>query len=72
MTPFPNHLQVTKLKTFAHHPIRERERERERERARMASEGESAMKEPLDLVKLSLDERIYVMLRFASELWGKL
>ncbi|KAK9177194.1 hypothetical protein WN944_029213 [Citrus x changshan-huyou] len=29
----------------------------------MASEGESAVKEPLDLIKLNLDERIYVMLR---------
>ncbi|ESR44923.1 hypothetical protein CICLE_v10003306mg [Citrus x clementina] len=67
MTPFPNHLQVTKLKTFAQHPIRETERERERER-----EQEWPVKEPLDLVKLSLDERIYVMLRSDSELRGKL
>ncbi|KAK9208495.1 hypothetical protein WN944_000852 [Citrus x changshan-huyou] len=34
----------------------------------MASEEESAVKEPLDLIKLSLDERIYVMLRSDSEL----
>ncbi|THU62820.1 hypothetical protein C4D60_Mb01t09150 [Musa balbisiana] len=38
----------------------------------MASEEESAVKEPLDLVRLSLDERIYVKLRSDRELRGKL
>lgn len=38
----------------------------------MASEDESAVKEPLDLIRLSLDERIYVKLRSDRELRGKL
>ncbi|KAK4745172.1 hypothetical protein SAY87_011484 [Trapa incisa] len=38
----------------------------------MASEEESAVKEPLDLIRLSLDERIYVKLRHDRELRGKL
>ncbi|XP_043808783.1 sm-like protein LSM3B isoform X1 [Manihot esculenta] len=38
----------------------------------MASEEESAVKEPLDLIRLSLDERIYVKLRSERELRGKL
>nr|XP_028964731.1 sm-like protein LSM3B [Malus domestica] len=38
----------------------------------MASEEESAVKEPLDLIRLSLDERIYVKLRSDRELRGKL
>ncbi|KAH7416364.1 hypothetical protein KP509_14G087800 [Ceratopteris richardii] len=40
----------------------------------MASTGEedSAVKEPLDLIRLSLDERIYVKLRADRELRGKL
>lgn len=45
--------------------------QRERERG-MASEEESAVKEPLDLIRLSLDERIYVKLRHDRELRGKL
>ncbi|KAJ6681502.1 U6 SNRNA-ASSOCIATED SM-LIKE PROTEIN LSM3 [Salix koriyanagi] len=43
-----------------------------REKERMASEEESAVKEPLDLIRLSLDERIYVKLRSDRELRGKL
>lgn len=39
---------------------------------KMASEEESAVKEPLDLIRLSLDERIYVKLRSDRELRGKL
>ncbi|PNX83717.1 U6 snRNA-associated Sm-like protein LSm3, partial [Trifolium pratense] len=40
---------------------------------RMAgTEEESAVKEPLDLIRLSLDERIYVKLRSDRELRGKL
>eukprot|EP01018_Ginkgo_biloba_P023302 Gb_30400 [translate_table: standard] len=35
-------------------------------------EDESAVKEPLDLIRLSLDERIYVKLRSDRELRGKL
>ena len=38
----------------------------------MASEEEIAVKEPLDLIRLSLDERIYVKLRSDRELRGKL
>ncbi|RRT64676.1 hypothetical protein GW17_00028645 [Ensete ventricosum] len=38
----------------------------------MASEEESTVKEPLDLIRLSLDERIYVKLRSDRELRGKL
>ncbi|KAG4997066.1 hypothetical protein JHK84_028090 [Glycine max] len=38
----------------------------------MASEEESAVKEPLNLIWLSLDERIYVKLRSDRELRGKL
>ncbi|KAG6545710.1 hypothetical protein Mapa_012895 [Marchantia paleacea] len=38
----------------------------------MATEDESAVKEPLDLIRLSLDERIYVKLRSDRELRGKL
>jgi len=38
----------------------------------MATEEESAVKEPLDLIRLSLDERIYVKLRSDRELRGKL
>ncbi|XP_057495350.1 sm-like protein LSM3B isoform X1 [Actinidia eriantha] len=38
----------------------------------MGSEEESAVKEPLDLIRLSLDERIYVKLRSDRELRGKL
>ncbi|KAG5543837.1 hypothetical protein RHGRI_016557 [Rhododendron griersonianum] len=62
-----------------------REREREiRERRRrskkkkieegytMGSEEDSTVKEPLDLIRLSLDERIYVKLRSDRELRGKL
>ena len=37
-----------------------------------ATEEESAVKEPLDLIRLSLDERIYVKLRSDRELRGKL
>jgi small nuclear ribonucleoprotein (snRNP)-like protein len=35
-------------------------------------EDEAAVREPLDLIKLSLDERIYVKLRGERELRGKL
>ncbi|KAG9151726.1 hypothetical protein Leryth_002011 [Lithospermum erythrorhizon] len=38
----------------------------------MGSEEESLVKEPLDLIRLSLDERIYVKLRSDRELRGKL
>ncbi|KAL3323992.1 hypothetical protein AABB24_038260 [Solanum stoloniferum] len=38
----------------------------------MGSEEESTVKEPLDLIRLSLDERIYVKLRSDRELRGKL
>ncbi|KAI8551531.1 hypothetical protein RHMOL_Rhmol06G0194000 [Rhododendron molle] len=38
----------------------------------MGSEEDSAVKEPLDLIRLSLDERIYVKLRSDRELRGKL
>lgn len=36
------------------------------------TEGESAVKEPLNLIRLSLDERIYVKLRSDRELRGEL
>lgn len=43
------------------------------DKERMGStEEESAVKEPLDLIRLSLDERIYVKLRHDRELRGKL
>ncbi|KAK3426208.1 hypothetical protein EUGRSUZ_F02710 [Eucalyptus grandis] len=45
---------------------------KERRGEEMASEEESAVKEPLDLIRLSLDERIYVKLRSDRELRGKL
>ena len=38
----------------------------------MATEEESAVKGPLDLIRFSLDERIYVKLRSDRELRGKL
>ena len=38
----------------------------------MGSEEENAVKEPLDLIRLSLDERIYVKLRHDRELRGRL
>ncbi|XP_009628241.1 sm-like protein LSM3A isoform X1 [Nicotiana tomentosiformis] len=38
----------------------------------MGSEEESTVKEPLDLIRLSFDERIYVKLRSDRELRGKL
>lgn len=38
----------------------------------MASEEDSAVKEPLDLIRLSLNERIYVKLWSNRELHGKL
>jgi hypothetical protein len=38
----------------------------------MAAEEDMAVKEPLDLIRLSLDERIYVKLRSERELRGKL
>ena len=38
----------------------------------MATEEESAVKEPLDLIRLSLDECIYVKLRSDREFRGKL
>jgi hypothetical protein len=47
-------------------------KKKERKKERMASEEESAVKEPLDLIRLSLDERIYVKLRSDRELRGKL
>lgn len=45
---------------------------RRTKKQRMASEEDSAVKEPLDLIRLSLDERIYVKLRSDRELRGKL
>ena len=36
------------------------------------AEEDSTVKEPLDLIRLSLDERIYVKLRGDRELRGKL
>mmetsp|Transcript_26243 Transcript_26243/g.73652 ORF Transcript_26243/g.73652 Transcript_26243/m.73652 type:complete len:97 (-) Transcript_26243:179-469(-) len=38
----------------------------------MAETDESTVREPLDLVRLSLDERVYVKLRGDRELRGKL
>jgi len=38
----------------------------------MAAEEDMTVKEPLDLIRLSLDERIYVKLRSDRELRGKL
>lgn len=38
----------------------------------MASEEEATVREPLDLIRLSLDERIYVKLRGDRELRGRL
>jgi len=38
----------------------------------MASKGGSNVDEPLDLLRLSLDERIYVKMRGDRELRGKL
>jgi hypothetical protein len=40
--------------------------------AMASAEEEIAVKEPLDLIRLSLDERIYVKLRSDRELRGKL
>uniref|UniRef100_A0A453G015 LSM domain-containing protein n=1 Tax=Aegilops tauschii subsp. strangulata TaxID=200361 RepID=A0A453G015_AEGTS len=37
-----------------------------------SADEEIAVKEPLDLIRLSLDERIYVKLRSDRELRGKL
>jgi U6 snRNA-associated Sm-like protein LSm3 len=37
-----------------------------------AKEEEATVKEPLDLIRLSLDERVYVKLRGDRELRGKL
>lgn len=48
-----------RFQSFQHHP-------------KMATEEESTVKEPLDLIRLSLDERIYVKLRSDRELRGKL
>lgn len=36
------------------------------------AEEEATVKEPLDLIKLSLDERIYVKLRGEREIRGRL
>lgn len=63
--PFLNHFQVIKLKTYAQHPIQERE-------SKNGKWKESAMKEPFDLIRFSLDERIYVMLWSKNELHNKL
>lgn len=38
----------------------------------MAEEEVATVKEPLDLIRLSLDERIYVKLRGEREIRGKL
>ncbi|CAN8240233.1 unnamed protein product [Cochlearia groenlandica] len=38
----------------------------------MSGEEDATVKEPLDLIRLSLDERIYVKLRSDRELRGKL
>jgi hypothetical protein len=35
----------------------------------MAAEEDMAVKEPLDLIRLSLDERIYVKLRGKLHVW---
>jgi hypothetical protein len=37
-----------------------------------AAEEEATVKEPLDLIRLSLDERVYVKLRGDRELRGRL
>ena len=37
-----------------------------------ADDGETAIKEPLDLIRLSLDELVYVKMRGYRELRGKL
>lgn len=37
-----------------------------------AAEEDNTVKEPLDLIRLSIDERIYVKLRGERELRGKL
>lgn len=37
-----------------------------------AAEEDTTVKEPLDLIRLSLDERVYVKLRGDRELRGKL
>lgn len=42
------------------------------EEAVMPDEMEATVREPLDLVKLSLDERVYVKLKGDRELRGKL
>jgi U6 snRNA-associated Sm-like protein LSm3 len=34
--------------------------------------GAAAVDEPLELIRLALDERVYVKLRGDRELWGKL
>ena len=41
-------------------------------KGRMAAKGGSNVDEPLDLLRLSLDERIYVKMRGDRELRGKL
>ena len=38
----------------------------------MSGEEDATVREPLDLIRLSLDERIYVKLRSDRELRGKL
>lgn len=38
----------------------------------MADETDATVKEPMDLIKLSLDERVYVKLKGDRELRGKL
>lgn len=38
----------------------------------MADEAEATVQEPMDLIKLSLDERVYVKLKGERELRGKL
>ena len=40
--------------------------------AAAAPEEEATVKEPLDLIRLSLDERVYVKLRGERELRGRL
>ncbi|EYU17441.1 hypothetical protein MIMGU_mgv1a015297mg [Erythranthe guttata] len=52
--------------------IRRIEEHEAKKKVIMGSEEESAVKEPLDLIRLSLDERIYVKLRHDRELRGKL
>ena len=36
------------------------------------SDISAALQQPLDLIRLSLDEQVYVKLRGERELWGKL